>query len=98
MKIYDLIMYDDIDIYMRDDVGFNSSNLSQSRLAKWFVTESFTEEIFIELLKMKSFKLQNSKEASDSAMERFKDFMANYAIYYWPYVNLGIICLSCSFS
>jgi len=78
MKIYDLIMYDDIDIYMRDDVGFNSSNLSQSRLAKWFVTESFTEEIFIELLKMKSFKLQNSKEASDSAMERFKDFMANY--------------------
>jgi hypothetical protein len=78
MIIYDLIHYDDVDMYMREDITQEAWGRAQRKLSKWFPSEEFTDELFLELIKMKTFKLQNGKNPRPDFMESFKEFMCNY--------------------
>jgi len=79
MKIYDMLQYDEIDIYLREgDITHGSWLKSQSKLSKWFLSKEFSEEVYLELINMKTFKLQNGKKPSQENLDRLKEFMANY--------------------
>jgi len=77
MKIYDLLIYDEIDIYLRND-NFMSVSKAQAKLSNWFVSEECTPDIAYELLTMSDFKTQDSSVVDSNRLISFKEFLANY--------------------
>ncbi len=78
-NIYDMVIYDEIDIYTRDGISQGAWTAAQQRLMSWFKNE-LTDSLFFELLNMKEFKNQNGKIASQATFKSFKEFMTNYYI------------------
>jgi len=72
-----MLEYDLVDVYLRDDVNQGAWTSAQQKLMKWF-SDEMTDDVFLELIKMKEFENSNGKKATKDRLERFKEFMSNY--------------------
>lgn len=75
MNIYDQMIYDDIDIYLRQgEMGQQTLVTSTTNLKAFFEYEMLEKE-FLELLNAKTILLQNKKNATENNLIKFKAFM-----------------------